>query len=45
MLVYQPTLDTFELEKGKALIIFLAGNQRECMLLNLSHFILLSCIA
>ena len=45
MLLYQPSLDTFELEKGKAMIIFLAGNQRECMLLNLSHFILLSCIA
>ena len=34
---YQPTLNTLELKKKtKALIIFLVGNQREYILLNLS---------
>ena len=39
--VYQP-LDTLELKKTKILIMFLAGNQREYLILNLSHHILLS---
>ena len=34
---YQPTLNTLELKKKtKALMIFLVGNQREYILLNLS---------
>ena len=43
--VYQPTLDTLELKKTKALIIFLVGNQMDYILLNLSLNILLSYIA
>ena len=44
--VYQLALDTLELEQRiKVLIIFLVGNQREYVILNLSHYILLSCIA
>ena len=40
---YQPTLDTLELKKKtKVLIIFLDGNQREYLVLNISHYILLS---
>ena len=40
---YQPTLDTLELKKKtKVLIIFLGGNQREYLVLNISHYILLS---
>ena len=42
--VYQPTLDTLESKKKKAkvMIMFLVGNQREYLILNLSHYILLS---
>ena len=40
---YQPTLGTLELKKGKVLII--VGNQREYLILNFSHYILLSYIA
>ena len=43
--VYQPTLDTLELKKTKVLIIFLVGNQREYLILNLSHYVIPSCIA
>ena len=43
--IYQPTLDTLELQKTKVLIMFLVGNQREYLILNLSHHILLSYIA
>ena len=44
--VYQLALDTLELEQRiKVLIMFLVGNQREHVILNLSHYILLSCIA
>ena len=42
---YQPTLDTLELKRIKVLILFLAGNQKECLILNLRHYILLSSIA
>ena len=38
--VYQPTLDMVELKK--VLIMLLVGNQMECIILNLSHYILLS---
>ena len=41
----KPTLDTLELKKTKVLIMFLGGNKREYIILNLSHYILLSCIA
>ena len=41
---YQPTLDTLELKKAKVLIKFLVGKQRYYILLNLSHYILLSYI-
>ena len=38
---YQPTLETLELKKKtKALIMFLVRNQKEYILLNLSHYIL-----
>ena len=37
---YQPTLDTLKLKKTKVLIIFLDGNQRENIILNLSYYIL-----
>ena len=40
--VYQPTLDTLELKKDKVLIMFLLGYQRGHLILNLSHYILLS---
>ena len=43
--VYQTTLDTVELKKTKALIRFLVRNQREYLIINLSHYILLSGIA
>ena len=43
--VYQLTLDLLEIKKIKALIMFLVGNQRGYILLNLSHYILLSYIA
>ena len=44
--VYQLALATLELEQRiKVLIMFLVGNQREHVILNLSHYILLSCIA
>ena len=41
-LVYQPTLDTLETQKEMVLIMFLVGNQREYVIVNLSHYILLS---
>ena len=43
--VNQPTLDTLESKKkkkAKVMIMFLVGNQREYLILNLSHYILLS---
>ena len=44
--VYKPVLDTLELKKKtRALIMFLYGNQREYILLNLSHYLVLSRIA
>ena len=44
--VYQLVLDKLELKKKtRALIIFLIGNQREHILLNLSHYLELSRIA
>ena len=43
--VYQLTLDTLEFKKVKALIIFLIGNQRNNIILNLSNFIMISYIA
>ena len=46
MFVYQPTLDPLEFKKKiKLLIMFLVGNQMECIISNLSHYILLSYIA
>ena len=36
--VYQSTLDSLGLKKAKVLIIFLVANQREYVILNLSHF-------
>ena len=38
------TLDILELKKDKVLIILLVGNQREYLILKLSHYKLLSCI-
>ena len=45
--IYQPTLNALELKKTKtrALNMLLAGNQKWYILLNLQHYILLSCIA
>ena len=40
---YQPILHTLEIKK--VLIMFLVGYQREYIILNLSHYILLSYIA
>ena len=37
--VYQPTLDTLELNKTKAMLTFFVGNQGEYLILNLSHYI------
>ena len=48
MFVYQPTLDTLELKKDidtKVQIMLLVGSQVEHIILNLSHYILLSYIA
>ena len=42
--VYQLTLDVLEL-KTDILIMFFVGNPREYIIVNLSHYILLSCIA
>ena len=43
MFDYQLVRDTLELKKKtRALIIFLVGNQREYILLNLSHYLVLS---
>ena len=42
--VYQSTLDKLQLKKTQVLIMFLVGNQREYLILNLSHYILLSYI-
>ena len=44
-LVYQPTLDIRIKKNTKVLIMFWIGNQREYLILNLSHYILLSNIA
>ena len=44
MFIYQPALDTLELKKKQGHVLFVR-NQRECILLNLNHYILLSCIA
>ena len=41
---YQPTLDTLELKKIKVRIMFLVGNEMEYIILNLSHYVLLSYI-
>ena len=43
--VYQPTLDMLELKNTKLMIMFLVGNQIEYIILNLSHYILLSYVA
>ena len=44
--VYQPTLDILEFKKeAKVLVRFLVGNQSEYIILNLTHYILLFCIA
>ena len=43
--VYQPKLDGLELKKAKVLIMFLVENQRKYLILNLNHYILLSCLA
>ena len=43
MFVYEPTHDTLELKKDKCM--FLNGNQMEYIILNFSHYILLSFIA
>ena len=43
--VYQLPLDALELKKTKVLIMFLVGNHRHYLILNLSHYILLSYIA
>ena len=45
MFVYQPTRDTSEIKKTSVLIMFLTGSKIGCILLNLNHCILLSCIA
>ena len=45
LIVYKPILDTLELKKAKVLIMFLVGNQREHVFINLSNYILLSSIA
>ena len=42
MFVYQIALSTLASKKEESQIIFLAGNQKGCVLLNLSHYILLS---
>ena len=43
-LVYQPTLDTLQYKNTKVLILFLVRNQREYLIQNISHYILLSYI-
>ena len=43
--VYQPTRDTLELKKTKLLIVYLAGSKRKCIVLNLIHCVLLSCVS
>ena len=42
---YQPTPDRLEFKKDKGAGQFLAGNQIDYIILNLSHYILLSYIA
>ena len=43
---YQPTLETLELKKIKVrIMMFLVGNAMEYIILNLSHYVLLSYIA
>ena len=44
LFVYHPTHETLELKKTRALIMFLFGNKGGYILLNLSHYILLSYI-
>ena len=39
---YQPTLDTLEFKKTKVMIMILVGKQKEYLILNLSHYALLS---
>ena len=43
MFVFKPTLNTSELKETKSLILLSVGNQVGYILLNLSHYILLSC--
>ena len=43
--VYQSTRDALELKKIKTLIIFLVGNQSKYIILDLSYYTLLFCIA
>ena len=37
----QPSFNTLELKKTKALIMFLVGNQKGYLLLNLNHYLIL----
>ena len=45
LFVYQSILDTLYLKKTRLLIIFLVENQKGHIIRNLSHYMLLSCIA
>ena len=46
LFVYQPTLATLEFKKkSKVLIMLLVGNQEKYITLNLSYYIVLSCVA
>ena len=40
----QPSFNTLELKKAKALIMFLVGNQKGSLLLNVNHYLILFCI-
>ena len=40
----QPSFNTLELKKTKALIMFLVGNQKGSLLLNVNHYLILFCI-
>ena len=42
MFVYQPTCNVLELKRTKLVIMFVVRNQREYLVLHLSHYILLS---
>ena len=44
MFAYQSALDMLELKKANALIMFLVGNQKLCVLVSLSNYIMFSCI-